>query len=103
VSGSLRVSPRQRPTASTPAKGRPKSIDVTKVREMKAQGRGATEIAEEMVIAHTIGGYREANEGQEAAELRKSGFATLTYDSFDARGMTSLASRSPENPSSREQ
>jgi DNA invertase Pin-like site-specific DNA recombinase len=31
-------------------KGRPKSIDVTKVREMKAQGRGATEIAEEMGI-----------------------------------------------------
>ena len=47
-----------------------------------------------VVIAHTIGGYLEANEGQEAAELRKSGFATLTYDSFVARGMTSLASRS---------
>jgi dienelactone hydrolase len=47
-----------------------------------------------VVIAHTIGGYREANEGQEAAELRKSGFATLTYDSFAARGITSLASRS---------
>jgi len=26
--------------------------------------------------------------------LRKSGFATLTYDSFAARGMTALASRS---------
>ena len=47
-----------------------------------------------VLIAHTIGGYLEANEGQEAAQLRKSGFATLTYDSFAARGMTSLASRS---------
>ena len=47
-----------------------------------------------VVIAHTIGGYIEANEGQEAAELRRSGFATLTYDSFAARGMTDLASRS---------
>jgi hypothetical protein len=31
-----------------------------------------------VVIVHTIGGYLEANEGQLAAELRKSGFATLT-------------------------
>src|SRR5258708_33802414 len=47
-----------------------------------------------VIIVHTIGGYLEANEGQAAAELRKSGFATLTYDSFVARGMTGLASRS---------
>jgi dienelactone hydrolase len=47
-----------------------------------------------VVIVHTIGGYLEANEGQAAAELRKSGFATLTYDSFAARGATGLASRS---------
>jgi dienelactone hydrolase len=44
-----------------------------------------------VVIVHTIGGYREANEGYAAAELRKSGFATLTYDSFAARGTTGLA------------
>src|SRR5262245_41506219 len=42
------------------------------------------------VIVHTIGGYREANEGYAAAELRKSGFATLTYDSFAARETTGL-------------
>jgi dienelactone hydrolase len=46
-----------------------------------------------VVVVHTIAGYLPANEGQAAAELRKSGFATLTYDSFAARGMTSLASR----------
>jgi len=44
-----------------------------------------------VVIVHTIGGYLEANEGWAAAELRKSGFVTLTYDSFAARGTTGLA------------
>jgi dienelactone hydrolase len=44
-----------------------------------------------VVIVHTIGGYRDANEGYVAAELRKSGFATLTYDSFAARGTTGVA------------
>ena len=44
-----------------------------------------------VVIVHTIGGYREANEGYAAAALRKSGFATLTYDSFAARGTTGVA------------
>ena len=44
-----------------------------------------------IVIVHTIGGYLEANEGQAAAELRKSGFATLTYDSFAARRTSGLA------------
>src|SRR3984893_9519468 len=44
-----------------------------------------------VVVVHTIGGYREANEGYAAAELRKSGFATLTYDSFAARGTTGVA------------
>jgi hypothetical protein len=39
-----------------------------------------------VVIVHTIAGYRDANEGYVATELRKSGFATLTYDSFAARG-----------------
>jgi hypothetical protein len=44
-----------------------------------------------VVIVHTIGGYRQANEGYVAAELRKSGFATLTYDSFASRGTTGSA------------
>src|ERR1700731_4446099 len=44
-----------------------------------------------VVVVHTIGGYLEANEGYAAAELRKSGFATLAYDSFAARGTTGLA------------
>src|SRR5262245_24242224 len=44
-----------------------------------------------VVIVHTIAGYREANEGYAAAELRKSGFATATYDSFAARGTTGPA------------
>jgi dienelactone hydrolase len=44
-----------------------------------------------VVVVHTIAGYREANEGYVAAVLRKSGFATLTYDSFAARGTTGAA------------
>jgi dienelactone hydrolase len=44
-----------------------------------------------VVIVHTIAGYRDANEGYAAGELRKSGFATLTYDSFAARGTTGVA------------
>lgn len=44
-----------------------------------------------VVVVHTIAGYREANEGYVAAVLRKSGFATLTYDSFAARGTTRAA------------
>jgi dienelactone hydrolase len=44
-----------------------------------------------VVIVHTIAGYLDVNEGQYAAELRKAGFATLTYDSFAARGTTGLA------------
>jgi dienelactone hydrolase len=44
-----------------------------------------------VVVVHTIGGYREANEGYVAADLRKAGFATLTYDSFAARGTTGMA------------
>jgi dienelactone hydrolase len=38
-----------------------------------------------IVIAHASGGYSETNEGWFAAELRKAGFATLTYDSFVPR------------------
>jgi dienelactone hydrolase len=41
-----------------------------------------------VVVAHTIGGYQDSNEGWYAAQLRKAGFATLTYDSFAARGMS---------------
>ncbi len=44
-----------------------------------------------VVVVHTIAGYLEANEGQYAAELRKAGYATLTYDSFAARGTTGVA------------
>jgi dienelactone hydrolase len=44
-----------------------------------------------VVVVHTLGGYRDANEGYAAAELRKAGFATLTYDSFAARGSTGQA------------
>jgi dienelactone hydrolase len=44
-----------------------------------------------VVLVHTLGGYRDANEGAYAAELRKTGFATLTYDGFAARGSTGLA------------
>jgi dienelactone hydrolase len=44
-----------------------------------------------IVVLPTMGGYRDANEGYVAAELRKSGFATLTYDSFAARGTTGVA------------
>src|SRR3954470_7372910 len=39
-----------------------------------------------VVVVHAISGYRDSNEGYVAAELRKAGFATLTYDSFAARG-----------------
>lgn len=35
-----------------------------------------------VVVVHTLAGYQESNEGWHAAELRKAGFATLTYDSF---------------------
>ncbi|UFZ07019.1 dienelactone hydrolase family protein [Bradyrhizobium ontarionense] len=44
-----------------------------------------------IVVVHTLAGYRDANEGYVAAELRKAGFATLTYDSFAARGTTGAA------------
>jgi dienelactone hydrolase len=44
-----------------------------------------------VVVVHTVGGYRDDNEGQYAAELRQAGFATLTYDSFAARGTTGIA------------
>jgi dienelactone hydrolase len=40
-----------------------------------------------IVIVHGLGGYVESNEGWHAAEFRKVGFATLTYDSPTARSM----------------
>jgi len=48
-----------------------------------------------VVIVHTIGGYQEANEGWHAAEFRKAGFATLTYDNPTARSMLQGASTGP--------
>src|SRR6266404_2693221 len=44
-----------------------------------------------VVVVHTISGFKEANEGWLAAELRRSGFATLTYDSLSARGLSQSA------------
>jgi dienelactone hydrolase len=44
-----------------------------------------------IIVVHGLGGYRDGNEGYVAAELRKAGFATLTYDSFAARGTTGAA------------
>jgi dienelactone hydrolase len=44
-----------------------------------------------VIVVHGLGGYRDSNEGYVAAELRKAGFATLTYDSFAARGVTGAA------------
>jgi dienelactone hydrolase len=44
-----------------------------------------------VIVVHAIAGYRDANEGYVAAESRKAGFATLTYDSFAARGTTGTA------------
>jgi dienelactone hydrolase len=38
-----------------------------------------------VVIGHTIGGWYGPNEDWFAGELRKAGFATLTYDSFTPR------------------
>lgn len=40
-----------------------------------------------VVILHTIGGYRESNEGWAAEQYRKAGFATLTYESIRTRGI----------------
>jgi dienelactone hydrolase len=44
-----------------------------------------------VIVVHTMAGYRDGNEGYATAELRKVGFATLTYDSFAARGTTGAA------------
>jgi dienelactone hydrolase len=44
-----------------------------------------------VIVVHGLSGYRQSNEGYIAAELRKAGFATLTYDSFAARGTRGAA------------
>lgn len=44
-----------------------------------------------VIVVHGLGGYRDAHEGYVAAELRKVGLATLTYDSFAARRTTGAA------------
>src|SRR4029077_9145125 len=44
-----------------------------------------------VVVVHTISGFKEANEGWLAGELGRGGFATLTYDSFSARGLSQSA------------
>ena len=45
-----------------------------------------------VIVVHTLAGYRDAGRSRyAAAELRKAGFATLTYDSFAARGTTGTA------------
>ena len=54
-----------------------------------------------VVVVHTISGFREANEGWLAAELRRSGFATLTYDSFSARGLSQSAVVGSRRPARR--
>jgi dienelactone hydrolase len=41
-----------------------------------------------VVVVHTLAGYQETNEGWHAAEFRKAGFATLSYDSFASRGLS---------------
>jgi dienelactone hydrolase len=46
-----------------------------------------------VIVVHAMRGYSETNEGYVANELRKSGFVTLTYDSFAARGTTGSATQ----------
>jgi dienelactone hydrolase len=48
-----------------------------------------------VVLVHTLAGYREENEGWHAAQLRKAGFATLTYDSLAARRLRQVALAGP--------
>jgi dienelactone hydrolase len=43
-----------------------------------------------VVIVHTLAGFRDLNEGWQAQQLRAAGFATITYDSFSARGLGDL-------------
>lgn len=43
-----------------------------------------------VAVLHSPAGHREQNEGWQAVALREAGFATLTYDSFAARGLGDL-------------
>ena len=51
-----------------------------------------------VVLVHTGAGYRDQNEGWQVAELQRAGFATLTYDSFSARGMGNLVTTPMRGP-----
>jgi dienelactone hydrolase len=46
-----------------------------------------------VVVLHTIGGYRESNEGWHSEQFRKAGFATLTYESISVRGINDAPTR----------
>src|SRR5436309_7635047 len=62
-------------------------VDVPAQLDFPADGKGKYPA---VVIVHTLGGYQESNEGWHAAEFRKAGFASLTYDSFGARKVDAL-------------
>lgn len=51
-----------------------------------------------VVVVHSLAGFREENEGWQARQLRQAGFATLTYDSFAARGMGDLVTAARRGP-----
>jgi dienelactone hydrolase len=51
-----------------------------------------------VVVVHSLAGYRDENEGWQASTLRHAGFATLTYDSFAARGIGNLVSAAMPGP-----
>jgi DNA invertase Pin-like site-specific DNA recombinase len=80
-------------------KGRPNSIDVSKVRELKAQGKGATEIAREMKIARASV-YRALQEQREMSLLQpgsRGRIVKLLGTSAEARsGLRGVRGRTPE-------
>lgn len=51
-----------------------------------------------VVLVHTAAGFRDDNEGWQAERLREAGFATLTYDSFAARGLGNLVTTPAPGP-----
>jgi dienelactone hydrolase len=51
-----------------------------------------------VIVVHTLAGFRDQNEGWQAQRLREAGFATLTYDSFAARGMGDLVTTPRRGP-----
>ena len=51
-----------------------------------------------VVIVHSIAGFQEANEGWHAAQFRKAGFATLTYESPAARRMLEAPAAGSSGP-----